>query len=165
MPAATMPGRDALAEDLLVVEPDNVPVREVLYQTHMGLGLLNMATEGFALARPEFERAATISAVIAAAQPGHDAGRRGLIEAYLQIGRAHSFQHEFVPAENWFRKMQALAATWVAEEPANHQARDLLASSLRKLADLKKFSKDYAGTGKTTQAPSPSAESSCSSNR
>ena len=72
-------------------------------------------------------------------------GARGLIETYLQIGRAHSFLHAVVPAETWFRKMQTLAAAWVAEEPGNHQARDLLASSLRKIADIKKFSKDYAG--------------------
>jgi eukaryotic-like serine/threonine-protein kinase len=134
-----------LAEDLLARDADNIAIADVLYQTRMGLGLLNMATEQYALAKPEFERAATIAAVIAAAQPGHDAGRHGLIEAYFQIGRAHSFQHEFVPAETWFRKMQALAAAWVDEEPANHQARDLLASSLRKLADLKKFSKNFAG--------------------
>ncbi len=42
-------------------------------------------------------------------------------------------------------KCKTLAAAWVAEEPGNHQARDLLASSLRKIADIKKFSKDYAG--------------------
>ena len=96
-------------------------------------------------ARTEFERAASISARIAADDPTHHAGRKGLIEAYLQIGRSLSFQGEYSPAETWFRKMQTLAAAWVTEEPGNHQARDLLASSLRKLADLKKFSKDYAG--------------------
>jgi tetratricopeptide (TPR) repeat protein len=32
----------------------------------------------------------------------------------------------------------------VAEEPANHRARDLLSSSYRKLGDLRKFAKDYA---------------------
>ena len=133
-----------LAEDLLGDEPDNIAIGEVLYQTRMGFGLLNMAKGRFALARTEFEHAANISAVIAAADPTRDAGRRGLIEAYLQIGRAHSFLHEFGPAGTWFRRMQDLATIWVAEEPANFLARDLLASSLRKLADLKKFSKDWA---------------------
>ena len=134
-----------LADDLLALDPDNIAIGEVLYQTRMGLGLLNMATGNFAPAKTEFERAATISAVIAAADPRHDAGRHGLIEAYLQIGRAYSFLREFAPAETWFRKMQDLAAVWVAEEPGNHQARDLLASSLRKLADIKKFSRNYVG--------------------
>ena len=41
--------------------------------------------------------------------------------------------------------MHDLAAAWAHEEPGNHQARDLLASSLRKLADLKKFANNYAG--------------------
>ena len=134
-----------LAEDLLALDPGNIAIADVLYQTRMGLGLLNIATQHYALAKPEFESAVTIAAVIAAADPRDDAGRRGLIEAYLQIGRAHSFLQEFAPAEMWFRKMQDLAAAWVAEEPGNHHARDLLASSLRKLADIKKFSKDYAG--------------------
>ena len=134
-----------LAEDLLVLDPDNISIGNVLYQTRMGLGLMHMATQHFALARPEFERAATIAAVITEIDPGHDAGRRGLIEAYLQIGRAHSFGNEFALAEAWFRKMHNLAAAWVSEEPGNHQARDLLASSLRKLADIKKFSRNLAG--------------------
>ncbi len=134
-----------LAENLLTLDPDNIAIGDVLYQTRMGLGLLNMATGHFALAKSEFERAAAISTVIAAADPRHDAGRRGLIEAYLQIGRAHSFLHDVAQAEAWFRKMQDLAAAWVAEEPGNHQARDLLASSLRKLADIKKFSRNYVG--------------------
>ena len=134
-----------LAENLLASDPENLAIREAVYQTRMGLGLLYIATEQFVSARTEFERAASISARIAADDPTHHAGRQGLIEAYLQIGRAHSFQGEYAAAETWFRKMQTLAEAWVTEEPGNHQARDLLASSLRKLADLKKFSKDYAG--------------------
>ncbi len=134
-----------LAEDLLALDPNNIAIGEVLYQTRMGLGLLDLATRHFALAKTEFESAAAISAVIAAADPTHDVGRRGLIEAYLQIGRALSFLREFAAADMWFRKMQGLAAAWVTEEPANYFARDLLASSLRKRADIKKFSKDFVG--------------------
>jgi tetratricopeptide (TPR) repeat protein len=40
--------------------------------------------------------------------------------------------------------MQDLAQRWVAEEPGNHQARDLLSSSYRKLGDLRKFTSHYA---------------------
>ena len=133
-----------LSEELLALRPDNIAIGDVLYQTRMGLGLLDMAAERFALAKIEFECAATIAGVIAAAEPGHDVGRRGLIEAYLQIGRADSFLRDFAAAEAWFRKMQDLAEAWVAEEPGNHHARDLLASGYRKLADIKKFSKDYS---------------------
>ena len=53
---------------------------------------------------------------------------------------------EFPAAEVWFRKMQDLASRWVCSiEPTDDLARDLLAASYRKLGDLKKFSKDYAG--------------------
>ncbi len=65
-----------LAEDLLALDPDNIAIGEVLYHTRMGLGLLNMATERFALAKTEFELAATISAVIAAADPTARCGAR-----------------------------------------------------------------------------------------
>jgi tetratricopeptide (TPR) repeat protein len=133
-----------LSEALLALRPHNIAIGEVLYQTRMGLGLLNMATQRFAAAKIEFESAATIAGEIAAAEPGQDVGRRGLIEAYLQIGRAHSFLHDFAAAEAWFQKMQNFAEAWIGEEPANHYARDLLASSYRKLADIKKFSKNYS---------------------
>jgi eukaryotic-like serine/threonine-protein kinase len=133
-----------LSEELLALRPDNLATGDVLYQTRMGLGLVDMATERFAQAKIEFESAATIAEVIAAAEPGQDVGRRGLIEAYLQIGRADGFLRNFAAAEAWFRKMLNLAEAWVAKEPGNHHARDLLASGYRKLADIKKFSKHYA---------------------
>ena len=44
--------------------------------------------------RSSFARAVAIAEAIAAS-PKHDVGRRGLIEAYLQLGRAYSFAREY----------------------------------------------------------------------
>ena len=134
----------SLAEDLLAATPGALPIEEVLYQTHMGLGLLDLRGEQFDEAKADFRRAVAIAESIATAWPGQERTRRDLIEAYLQLGRAYSFAHEFRPAEDWFRKMQRLAERWVSEEPENHQARDLLSSSYRKLGDIRKFVRDYA---------------------
>src|SRR5262249_53667051 len=41
----------------------------------------------------------------------------------------------------WFRKMHDLSQRWVDEDPHENQALDLLASALRKLADLRKLTK------------------------
>ncbi len=114
------------------------------YQTHMGLGLLNMSAHHFRDAKTNFEHAAATSEVIAATNPGLEAGRRGLIQAYLQIGRADSFSLEFAAAEIWFRKMHDLAQHWTSEEPGSHLAYDLLASSYRKLGDVRKFARNFA---------------------
>src|SRR5262249_17943335 len=89
--------------------------------------------------RDHCRRQAPRPETIAPAKPGQDIPRRHLIEAYLQLGRAYSFAHESPPAEVWFRKMHDLAERWVSEDPTQVRAHDLLASSLRKLADLKKF--------------------------
>jgi eukaryotic-like serine/threonine-protein kinase len=119
---------------------------EVHYQTFMGLGLLDLDAQHFRDARANFQRAVATSGAISMVNPAHDAGRRGLIEAYFQVGRADSFLGESAAAEISFRKMHDLAQNWTWQEPGNHQAYDLLAASYRKLADLKKlFVKDFAG--------------------
>jgi serine/threonine protein kinase len=117
---------------------------EVLYQTHMGLGLLAIRAQQFDAARSDLTRAVMMAESIVGNRPREPAARRDLIEAYLQLGRAYSFALEYTAAETWFRKMQGQAKRWVDEEPASGQARDLLASSHRKLGDLRKFSANYA---------------------
>ncbi|HZW30437.1 MAG TPA: protein kinase [Isosphaeraceae bacterium] len=142
----------SLAEDLLAAAPAAPAIEQVLYQTHMGLGLLDVAARQYDQAKADFGRAVATAESIAAAWPGPEQARRDLIEAYLQLGRAHSFAYleldraprEFAAAEEWFRKMQQLAGRWVAETPGNHPARDLLSSSYRKLGDLRKFARDFA---------------------
>jgi tetratricopeptide (TPR) repeat protein len=131
----------SLAEALLDTEPDGPQAAESLYRTLMGLGLLDISLEQHEEAQVEFRRAVEIAQELAAL-PGYQAGRPGLIEAYLQLGRAYSFAHQLPESEVCFRHMQDLAARWVALEPGNDQAKDFLSSSYRKLGDLKKFARD-----------------------
>jgi tetratricopeptide (TPR) repeat protein len=132
-----------LAQDLRETAPSQIAIEEALYQTHMGLGLLNISARKYGDAQSEFLSAVASAELIVAAQPLPNGRHQALIEAYLQLGRALSFAGEHTAAQAWFTKMHDLAQRWVSEEPENLQARDLLASSFRKLADLKKFSKDY----------------------
>jgi tetratricopeptide (TPR) repeat protein len=133
-----------IGQALLMSTHQPSAVQEVLYQTHMGLGLLDVSIEQLQAAKAEFERAVAISESIARARPGLAESRREVIEAYYQLGRAQSFAREYDRAEDRFRIMQDLAQRWVSQEPRNSEARDLLASSFRKLGDLRKFARDFA---------------------
>ena len=75
-----------LAEDWLIQSPGEIEAVEVLYRTHMGLGLLNLRAEQFDASKTDFRRAVTMAETIVAAKPGQDGPRRDLIEAYLQLG-------------------------------------------------------------------------------
>ena len=110
----------------------------------MGLGLLDLRAEQFDATKVEFRsRRRPWRKPSSHARPARDGPRRDLIEAYLQLGRAYSFAHDYATAEVWFRKMHDLAGSWVSADPSQAQAHDLLASSYRKLADLKKFSREF----------------------
>ncbi len=123
--------------------PTILSTMEVLYQAHMGLGLIDLRAEKFDQCKLGFRRAVEMAESIAGMKPGQDGPRRDLIEAYLQLGRAYSFAREFPDAEVWFRKMHDEASRWVSEDEDQSQAWDLLASALRKLADLRKFERDF----------------------
>ncbi len=133
-----------IAEELLAVDSDNLAIKEVLYQTHMGLGLVDMTAERFDSAKLGFRKAVAMAESIVAANAGGETQRRDLIEAYHQLGRAFSFAGEYPDADVWFRKMHDEALRWVSEDPGQRQARDLLASALRKLGDIRKFARDFA---------------------
>ncbi len=124
-------------------DPDDSSTMEVLYQAHMGLGLIDLRAEKFDQCKLGFRRAVEMAESIAETRPGQDGPRRDLIEAYLQLGRAFSFAHEYPSAEVWFRKMHDEAQRWVTEDRNQRFAWDLLASALRKLGDLRKFERDY----------------------
>ena len=69
--------------------------------------------------------------------------RAALLDAYFRLGRALTVSTATsVPSEVWFRKMEALAERWIADEPGNVFARDQLATSHRKIADCKKLARD-----------------------
>jgi eukaryotic-like serine/threonine-protein kinase len=128
-----------IAELLLADASDSLAVREVLYQDYMGLGLVDIRSNRFDDAKLGLRHAVATAESIAATKATDRSARRDLIEAYLQLGRAYSFAREYHAAEPWFRKMHDLALRWVDEDPHENQARDLLASALRKLADLRKL--------------------------
>jgi tetratricopeptide (TPR) repeat protein len=84
-----------------------------------------------------------LSEAAAAADPRGEKARRGLLEAYLQYGRAHGFGGEPGEAEENYKKMHDLAERWVADVPDDNRARGLLATSYRKLGDAKKLAGDF----------------------
>jgi eukaryotic-like serine/threonine-protein kinase len=136
-----------LSDALLASDSDDLPHGENLYQSHMGLGSLDITVKQYNDAKLEFRRAVAIAETIAA-NPKSKGGPEGLVEAYFQLGRSHSFAGEFAEAEVCFRMMQDLASRWASERPTETLAKDLLAASYRKLGDLKKFAKDYLGARK-----------------
>ncbi len=77
-------------------------------------------------------------------QPGPARARHARLEAYFRLGRAYSFGRDLKVADVWFRKMHDLAERWSEMEPANTLARDLLSTSHRKLADVRKIAGEYA---------------------
>jgi tetratricopeptide (TPR) repeat protein len=134
------------AGELLAAKPDNLEIREVLYQAQMGLGLVDIRSNRFDDAKRGLHQAVSTAESIAAAKPTDRSARRELIEAYFQLGRSYNFAKEYDDAEPWFREMHDLSQHWVDEDPHENQARDLLASALRKLGDLRKL------TGKLPEA-------------
>ena len=74
--------------------------------------------------------------------PDRPQARAALLEAYFRLGRAYGFDRDLEQAELWFRKMESLAERWIADEPANVLARDQLATSHRKIADVRKLAGD-----------------------
>jgi tetratricopeptide (TPR) repeat protein len=74
--------------------------------------------------------------------PDRGEARLAMLEAYFRLGRAYSFDRALDQAEVWFRKMETLAEQWIADEPASVLARDQLATSHRKIADVRKLAGD-----------------------
>ncbi len=95
--------------------------------------------------RRDFERVVALAERIEATDTQRAEAKTALLEAYLQLGRAHAFAHDIAGARPWFEKMHDLAENYNKRDPGNLQIHDLLASSVRKLADMKKLSRDNAG--------------------
>jgi tetratricopeptide (TPR) repeat protein len=131
-----------LAEDLAVATPDHLAIAECLRGTYLGLGELGIRSENFAAAEEDFRRVVDLAEAIEAADPGRVGARRGRLEAYFELGRALAFAHKYGEADVWFWKMHDLAERWIVDEPGNTRAKDLLATSYRKLADSRKLSGD-----------------------
>src|SRR5262249_52838258 len=128
-----------IAGELMSGDPDNLAIQAIIYQAHMGLGLADIRSNRFDDAKRGLHRAVAMAESIAAARPEDRPARRDLIEAYFHLGRSYSFAKEYDAAEPWSRKMHDLPQHGVDEDPHENQAWDLLASALRKRADLRKF--------------------------
>ena len=74
--------------------------------------------------------------------PDRDQARAATLEAYFRLGRAYGFDRDLEQADLWFRKMESLARRWIADEPGKVLARDQLANSHRKIADIHKLGGD-----------------------
>jgi serine/threonine protein kinase len=133
----------AIAGKLLADDPDDLAIQAVLYQAHMGRGLVDIRSNRLDDAKQGLHQAVAMAESIAAARPTDRSARRDLIEAYFQLGRAVQFAKELDDAQACYGKMHDLSQHWVEEDPHENQAWDLLASALRKLADLRKFAKDF----------------------
>jgi len=134
-----------LARERTVTAPRDVAAADCLRDASAGLGGLAIAGNQFSEAKENLSLAVKLSEWIAKINPKRDGTRRAVVEAYLQLGRAYAFNNERANAEAHFAKMHDLAAHWVADEPLNVTARDLLSSSYRKLADERKLVHDYKG--------------------
>jgi tetratricopeptide (TPR) repeat protein len=132
-----------LAEDLSG-DGSDPGVADCLARAYLGLGQLSVMPRP-AEAKAYLRRSVDLFARVEAAVPALGTARRGPIEAAFQLGRAYGFAHEYAEAEKWFHKSRQLADRWSAEEPQGTQARNLLASSYRKLADMRKLVDDLAG--------------------
>jgi tetratricopeptide (TPR) repeat protein len=99
-------------------------------------------------AKPYLQRAVELFTHLQSSLPTLGKNRRGLMEAYFQLGRAQSFAKEHAEAEKSFRKSRDLAERWLGAEPDNDQASEMLASCYRKLADMRKFSQDLDGANR-----------------
>ena len=134
-----------LAERLAAASPPILPPPNASRDALAGIGGLSVEAGHPDAALKPLRKVVALSERIADREPNRPGVRRGLIDAYLQLGRAYGFNHERSAAEDWFRKMHDEAERWVADEPDNTLALDLLATSFRKLGDERKLVKDYEG--------------------
>jgi tetratricopeptide (TPR) repeat protein len=91
------------------------------------------------LAAPYFRKVVDLAERILAAEPDRDGARRALLEGQLQLGRSLAFDHQLEAAKEWFLAMKERAEVWSAADVSDLTMADLLASSYRKLADVRKL--------------------------
>jgi tetratricopeptide (TPR) repeat protein len=132
-----------LAESLAASAPGDLAVAECLRDALAGLGAIGVHDRQYAQAKQLLQRVVVLAGQIFGRDPRREGARRGLIEAHLELGRAHGFGGDRTAAEACYRTMHDLAQRWVDDEPASLPARDLLATSYRKLADERKLVADF----------------------
>ncbi len=131
-----------LAIKLEAASPRDLAIAECLSRTYAGLGELSLQADRNEEAVKHLSQVVALAERCAEINPDHAQARGNLLEAYFRLGRAYGFNRELDRADVWFRKMHDLAEQWASLEPDNILARDLLATSFRKLADIRKLAGD-----------------------
>jgi eukaryotic-like serine/threonine-protein kinase len=133
-----------LAETLAASAPRDLATMDCLLRSFAGLGELSLQASRNGEAVEHLERVVELAERAAEINPDRAQVRSTLLEAYFRLGRAYSFNRDLDQGEIWFRKMHDLAERWDREEPGNVRTLDLLSTSYRKLADVRKLAGDNA---------------------
>jgi eukaryotic-like serine/threonine-protein kinase len=134
--------RDVAAR-LALAAPQDRAIAQCLARSHAGLAELCLNADRAKDAVEHCMQVVLLAGKDAEINPDRAQSRAALLEAYFRLGRAYSFERDLDQAEVWFRKMESLAERWIGDEPANILARDQLATSHRKIADVRKLAGDH----------------------
>jgi tetratricopeptide (TPR) repeat protein len=131
-----------VADRLAVSAPDDRAIAVCLARSHAGLAELAINADRAREAVEHCTQVVRLAEKDGLINADRSQARSSLLEAYFRLGRAYGFDRDLEPAEAWFRKMERLAEQWIAEEPTSVLARDQLATSHRKIADVRKLGGD-----------------------
>ena len=131
-----------MAGELESASPRDRAIADCLGRTYAGLGELSLQADRTEEAVNHFLHVVALAEKSAELNPNYGQAQGTLLEAYFRLGRAYGFHRDLDRADIWFRKMHDLAEKWAALEPDNILARDLLATSFRKLGDIRKLAGD-----------------------
>ncbi len=132
----------SLSTQLAAAAPGDLATAQCLARSHAGLAELSLNADKPKEAVEHCLQVVLLAEKTAESNPDKTQARAAMIEAYFRLGRAYHFDRDLAQGEVWFRKMESLAERWIAEEPGNVFARDQLATSHRKIADLRKLDGD-----------------------
>jgi serine/threonine protein kinase len=131
-----------VADRLAVTAPEDRAIALCLARSHAGLAELCLNADRPKKAVEHCTQVVRLAEKDGLINPERSQARASLLEAYFRLGRAYGFDRDLEQAEVWFRKMESLAEQWIAEEPISILARDQLATSHRKIADVRKLGGD-----------------------
>ncbi len=131
-----------LATQLAAAAPRDLATAQCLARSHAGLAELSLTADKPKEAVEHCLQVVLLAEKTAASNPDQAQARAATIEAYFRLGRAYGFDRDLEQGELWFRKMESLAERWIADEPGKVLARDQLANSHRKIADIHKLGGD-----------------------
>jgi eukaryotic-like serine/threonine-protein kinase len=132
-----------VAARLALASPGDRAIAQCLARSHAGLAELCLNANRPKDAVEHCRQVVQLAEKDAEINTDRTQARLALLEGYFRLGRAYGFDRDLEQAEVWFRKMESLAERWIGEEPASIPARDQLATSHRKIADVRKLAGDH----------------------